>query len=436
MTDRSEMATKNQKGQETARRSRSHPKSRKGCGNCKIRKVKCDETQPSCKRCISYATSCNYDSRDEAFQPVARRNGYLHTLCPPPCSENGLILEIINSMPGVHPMSSSSLSHGSGRFSRCDLEILDKFHRRTVLTIGIGTCSHVYQNAYAKLTLSVRQAWLLLLARTHDIQHPFLFHIVLTLTLMHDQHLAPELNSKLTAAIAFHWSQGAYLLNRRLSDGIVPSERDALWACAGLLGALSFASSPAHTPEESWPLKPHSPSDLDWLRMTEGKRAIWKIADPMREDSLFYPMVPNFMQFATPDSCSAELQKLPPELIQLCNIHDSITPDSNPYLAAASFLARMIGIECSAQNFGSFLSLMGCMHRDFRELLEQKDPCALLLFAYWYAMISSLQEWWMLRRTSLECQAICTYLELHHGDDSNVLSTLRRIRTILNDHDA
>jgi hypothetical protein len=62
------------------------------------------------------------------------------------------------------------------------------------------------------------------------------------------------------------------LLNDKLSTSIEPSERDALWACAGLLGALSFSSIQAKTPEEAWPLKPSSPSDLEWLKMSEGRR--------------------------------------------------------------------------------------------------------------------------------------------------------------------
>lgn len=249
---------------------------------------------------------------------------------------------------------------------------------------------------------------------------------------MHDQHLTSERNAKVSAAIAFHWSQGASLLNKRLSGGVKPSERDALWACAGLLGALSFASSPATTPAEAWPLKPYSPSDLDWLKMTEGKKAIWKIADPMRQDSVFYPMVPNFLQFATPISWSPELQRLPVELIQLCKLNDAAMHDSNPYLAPASFLARMIGTKCTADNMGMFLSFLGCMHRDFRQLLEGKDPCALVLMAYWYAMISPLLEWWMLRRSSLECQAICKYLELYHEDDRNISNMLKCIEKLRN----
>jgi hypothetical protein len=249
---------------------------------------------------------------------------------------------------------------------------------------------------------------------------------------MHDQNLANKPNPKLSTAIAFHWSQGASLLNKRLSEGIRPSERDALWACAGLLGALSFASSPATTPEEAWPLKSTSPSDLDWLKMTEGKQAIWKIADPMREDSLFYPMVPNFMQFVVPVSYSPELQRLPLELRRLCKLDDATMQDHNPYLAPASFIARMIGIECTKDNSGTFMSFLGCMERDLRQLLELKDPCALILMAYWYSMISHLPEWWMWRRASLECQAMCKYLELYHGHDGNVSSMLQRIHMLCN----
>lgn len=142
-------------------------------------------------------------------------------------------------------------------------------------------------------------------------------------------------------------------------------------------------------------------------------------------------MAPNFLEFATPISWSPELQKLPVELIHLCRLNDSTIQCNNPYLAPASFVARMLDTKCNPDNMLMFLSFLGCMHRDFRILLEQKDPCALILMAYWYAMIFPLQEWWMMRRTNLECQAICKYLELHHGDDPNTSSTLQRIRMMI-----
>ncbi|RDW79094.1 Zn(II)2Cys6 transcription factor domain-containing protein [Aspergillus mulundensis] len=49
----------------TANKSRkSHRKSRLGCGNCKRRRVKCDEKRPECSNCQRHSVSCDYASED------------------------------------------------------------------------------------------------------------------------------------------------------------------------------------------------------------------------------------------------------------------------------------------------------------------------------------------------------------------------------------
>ncbi|CEN62754.1 hypothetical protein ASPCAL09384 [Aspergillus calidoustus] len=39
---------------------KTHTKSRLGCGNCKRRKIKCDEVKPSCKNCLRHSVHCDY----------------------------------------------------------------------------------------------------------------------------------------------------------------------------------------------------------------------------------------------------------------------------------------------------------------------------------------------------------------------------------------
>ncbi|KAL3419568.1 C6 zinc finger domain-containing protein [Phlyctema vagabunda] len=47
------------------------PKTRTGCKTCKIRRVKCDEGKPFCKRCIKFGTDCEgYDSEFRVSIPV------------------------------------------------------------------------------------------------------------------------------------------------------------------------------------------------------------------------------------------------------------------------------------------------------------------------------------------------------------------------------
>jgi hypothetical protein len=115
-----------------------------------------------CKRCETYGTSCNYDAGHVAFQPLARRDRYFHTLQPPPCSEKRLILGTINCTSNLQGTNSSQI-HGGDEFSFEDLELAQKFHMRTILTLGIAQGNRVYQDAYTKLVYCVRQLRLLIL---------------------------------------------------------------------------------------------------------------------------------------------------------------------------------------------------------------------------------------------------------------------------------
>jgi hypothetical protein len=245
---------------------------------------------------------------------------------------------------------------------------------------------------------------------------------------MHDRYLGIGIGTEQSTAVAFHWSQGAALMNQKLSTNIESSELDALWACAGMFGLLAFSSFEGKTKEEAWPLRDSS-SDLEWLKLCEGKKEIWKIANPLREDSVFHSIIPNFLGEPSPIS-DPRLLKLPLELIELCRFKKPIRQDINPYLAPACFLAQIIDLECDGQNLALFLGFFGRMQHDYKQLLKNKDSCALLLLTYWYAKMCQYRQWWVWRRAVLECQAICKYLRLHHSDDDNILKALPFPETI------
>ncbi|KAI3400845.1 hypothetical protein diail_1534 [Diaporthe ilicicola] len=44
------------------RTRRTHRKSRHGCKNCKLRRIKCDETKPTCENCVKFRVPCGFDS--------------------------------------------------------------------------------------------------------------------------------------------------------------------------------------------------------------------------------------------------------------------------------------------------------------------------------------------------------------------------------------
>ncbi|KAJ5682417.1 hypothetical protein N7462_005582 [Penicillium macrosclerotiorum] len=195
--------------------------------------------------------------------------------------------------------------------------------------------------------------------------------------------MSPE-TAKLSLTEAYHWSRGAALLNKKLSVPIPPQDRDAVWAAAAMLGIVSMTSLEAATPEEAWPLKTLETSDLNWVDMSHGKEAVYKATNPMRPDSVFWPMRDEYLAMMAKPSLY-EIQDMPQELVKLCELDELSTPTESPYFNAVSLLTRLWYVECNQTTMVRFLQFLNFMDTKFQLLLHTKDPRALLILAYWHA---------------------------------------------------
>ncbi|RBQ75261.1 hypothetical protein FVER14953_20260 [Fusarium verticillioides] len=54
---------------------RGHTKSRRGCYNCKRRRIKCQETRPACGHCTKTGLKCEYPSMPQITHQVRKRQG-------------------------------------------------------------------------------------------------------------------------------------------------------------------------------------------------------------------------------------------------------------------------------------------------------------------------------------------------------------------------
>lgn len=251
-------------------------------------------------------------------------------------------------------------------------------------------------------------------------------HGLLALTLMHDRSLSAAPNTNLSTTEAFHWYQGIALFNSKLASPIQASERDALYATAAFLGVIAFFYIEAKTPEEAWPLKPPSALDLDWLTLSDGKKEIGKITQPGGGKSVFETLRANdTIKLQLTSSTVPGLEALPSELIQLCGLGNTPIPDNNPYHAVASALAMSLHSDCQPSIILSFLSFISNILPEYKQLLKRKDPCALLLLAYWFAKMCQYPHWWIFRRAALEGQAICIYLQRYHGNEPDIQKLLQ-----------
>ncbi|KAF4954305.1 hypothetical protein FSARC_12169 [Fusarium sarcochroum] len=382
------------------RQRKAHKKSRLGCKNCKLRSVKCDEAKPSCKRCVASGFVCSFTltSSPPSSQLAHRSAG-------PVFSVVDKSLGPLN--PGFRVPIVQPIKGGVGEIVLDDaaLAAIERFRLRTVFSVGTEKTRSVYSQGAFMLGL----------------KHPFLLHVFVALALIHDQYLDPCQTPAHRTALAFHWYQATAIFHRRLLAAVsiddptrLPGpERDSLWTSGALLGAASFALLDAQDVEHAWPLKASDPMDLDWLKMSDGKRVVWKIADPMRKDSVFHELLtewddlPNGLKPIPPDA-------LPEVFYTVFNLGPSSSAEDNPYHVAASLLAQLLPRKVDNNTVVQFLTFLTQLDPRFRKFLEEKEPKAMVLLAWWYSKAVEHKSWWMHKRSLIEGQAICIYLERYY----------------------
>jgi hypothetical protein len=189
-----------------------------------------------------------------------------------------------------------------------------------------------------------------------------------------------------------------------------------------MLGTSAFADIKAKTLEEAWPFTPPSQHDLNWLRMSDGKKVVWKIADPLRPDSVFKGLAMDLRQEIRPlPSIGEEMAVFPPQFTDFFDLNSESTPETNLYHAAASILAQIMLMEGARGTVLRCFSFISHMDPRYRALLERRDPRAMLLLAYWYAKVLEYGQWWIWRRAVLEGPAICLYFERVYPHDERLL---------------
>ncbi|KAI5457627.1 hypothetical protein BGZ63DRAFT_363863 [Mariannaea sp. PMI_226] len=409
------------------RQRKAHRKSRLGCGNCKLRSVKCDETKPTCNRCLKSGYVCNYTRTIPNLQLSSGAGGAstlkisLDMVIPRPNPNWGLP----PPSPGFRIPLAGPVADGPGglyELSPPDFAVLERFRHRSMFTLGTASTRHVYTEGAMGLGST----------------EPYLLHIFLAFSLLHDTFLSPSTSTAAhRSSLAFHWYHGTALFHRNLShasrtdpDALSGTHRDALWAAAATLGSAAFAFVDSISPQDAWPLKSPDLTDLDWLRMSDGKRAVWPITDPSRPESIFHPLILDHRKLSAPNGLAPiPATALPALFYPLCNLTNS-TPVSNPYHIAASIVGQLLPREPDEERLIEYLSFTSQLDIRFRTLLEIKDKPAMLLLAYWYAMLTRFPRWWLSQRAKIEGKAICIYMDRECPDDAVIMELLEFPRSM------
>lgn len=191
-----------------------------------------------------------------------------------------------------------------------------------------------------------------------------------------------------------------------------------------MLGVITFASIEVPTPEETWPLTPSMRAEPEWLKMGQGKSALWRLSNPDRPDSIFYTLVS-----AVP-TVEFSVENVPPGFIKLYKLDELSGDSSSPYAIPVTSIFAPRNIECPSSAISLFYTFISCMQKEFGHLVLNKDPRALLVMAYWYSKICT-GHWWLRRRALMEGRATCMYLERHCAHDVTLQDLLKAPRDYL-----
>lgn len=301
-------------------------------------------------------------------------------------------------------MSPSGASYAGLRLDQTDYERLDRFTKRTMFTVGP-------KDAPALL-------------RTEMIQlacyHPFLMHLVQAMTAAHDRFLAVSATTGQTTSEIHHLSKGLGGMQQKLSRPMRPEDRDALFIAAAVLGVLMFSHMEASCIEHVWPL---GDGDFAWVGMSDGKKAVWRATNPLRQDSVWKPVAELY------ERNFRFTEKEPTTILSvfdhLCSDDGSPTSATNPYHKTAQFLITLLDLEVNPTTWMRFLAFICHVDPPYKALLQEKDPWAMLMLVYWFMKICR-GPWWVTTRAILQGQAICIYLERYHAEDEALQLAITR----------
>lgn len=246
-------------------------------------------------------------------------------------------------------------------------------------------------------------------------------HMLLSITLMHDAHLTPSYPIHKHTSLQ-HWNIATQLFNTLLAGPISPHHRDPIWATGVIIGAASFWYLHSTNPANVWPLKPPEPDDLGWIKLGEGKRALWSIAEPTRGDSVFYQILREKKGFghARPEwiGRSDAWEVIPGCVRGNFGIDEMSTVEGNVYFLPLLMLSRIRNVRLTHDNVIHFLYVIAFITPEFIALLEDKDPRAVFVIGWWFKIMQDGELWWMVERARVEGRAIRVWLrrgDWEHG---------------------
>ncbi|KAG5659854.1 hypothetical protein KAF25_002413 [Fusarium avenaceum] len=376
-----------------AKPRRAHKKAKTGCADCRKRRVKCSEEKPACRACCRRGVQCQYPFQLQITSLSAAHSPATDETSPYSSSTQPLAhIHHVSPIPGLVIPSVTSREPLSARYGMEDMALL---HHWTVST-SLG----MYKNS------SLSKSGQVLFPQI-AFKYPFVMQALLGVAALHMAYLEPQERLRRTADAARYHSEGLQGFNKAIQfSNDETADSLFVWSSLNLLYVFGISGRLGEGlwDDSGWGNRKDRILGMGWVPMLRGVQTV---------------LTPSFCTLR--DGPLGELLSIgnwddidPDKVIEANDQRFCLTreawknsPDAPTYEKTLQVLrkCRMFMAQFNTDEpeeaiinrawQGAFL-LVPFAPEEYFTLLQQRQPPALILYAFYGALLHALNDSWLL----------------------------------------
>lgn len=367
--------------------------------------IQCDESKPSCARCLRCNAECQYASLEKrklarlsaSSQRGQAKDAAVFTAWTPPFAfAQPSAVTLANTC-----LQSRSPARGVSRVSLLH-HITESFQ-----------AAHGLEAVCAQLPFVV----------SLGMSRPYLLDVTLAVAACHLRHMHQATASPHDAAsdtvaacrVAEHYQQSLAIrgFHRALAEPFDQESSDSVLISAMMFNLLSFALDDNDDPALSWVFH-QAPNRLAWFSMSmglapllintkqfHGQSRLRHIFDASDDDERTYH-----------GDNPKPLSKVPSHWLRLCGLEYASNDPDHVFYEPVRILAELLYTPVNNQSFFLYMGFFGKVGFEFRSLLEHDSEPAMWILGYWLGLLCRFDHiWWLSARAQRDYRAICIWLD-------------------------
>lgn len=369
---------------------RSHLKSKLGCSQCKVRRIKCDERHPLCSNCERRSITCDFQLGPG--EKAAEEND--QTTSKSPSTVRGDSISQATSQTVSH--SSSLTPSNVDPFHYPDLVSTKK---STDLDISDLQLMHHFTTVTAFDMANKQTGEALAMWQTHAIvlgfKHDFLLRGLLAVSAFHQSYLKPHMKAEYDLKASTHQSLAIQSFQEVLGS-VNESNCHALFVFSCIIIVLSFASSSKDKASD------FQTDVLHWFYLLRGCNEVLKLHRETLRESFLKPLLDELHYAENHAAYSVQDAHRITALFSLCNSKDDELASEACVLAIHALLSTFVQASIlRGRGEGTVLASFVWpinLPPEFLDLLSDRRPEALVILAHYCVLIywGETQDTWFL----------------------------------------